>query len=43
MATMSVVLYLIKNHVNFNFDFRDLDNVYFKNYFANKLIRWVVF
>jgi hypothetical protein len=30
-------------YINFNFDFLGLDNVYFKNYFANELIRWVVF
>ena len=29
ITAMSVVLYLIKNHVNFSFDFLDLDNVYF--------------
>jgi hypothetical protein len=29
--------------VYFRFDFPGLDNVYFKNYFANELIRWVVF
>ena len=30
ITSMSVVLYLIKNHVNFSFDFLDLDNVYFQ-------------
>jgi hypothetical protein len=36
-----------KNHVNlqknFSFDFLGLDNVDLINYFANELIRWVVF
>jgi hypothetical protein len=31
-------------YINFSFDFLGLDKVYFKNYFANELIRrWVVF
>jgi hypothetical protein len=31
-------------YVNFSFDFLGLDKVYFKNYFANVVIRrWVVF
>jgi hypothetical protein len=30
-------------YINFSFDFLGLDNVYFLNYFANELIRWVVF
>jgi hypothetical protein len=30
-------------YINLNFDFLGLDNVYFENYFANELIRWVVF
>jgi hypothetical protein len=30
-------------YINFNVDFLGLDNVYFKNYFANELIRWVFF
>ena len=31
-------------YINFSFDFLGLDEVYFKNYFANELIRrWVVF
>ena len=31
-------------YINFSFDFLGLDdNVYFQNYFANELIRWVVF
>ena len=42
-----VVLYVIKImliYINFSFDFLRLDKVYFKNYFANELIRkWVVF
>jgi hypothetical protein len=42
-----MVLYVIKNHVHlhklYSFDFLGLDNVYFLNYFANQLIRWVVF
>jgi hypothetical protein len=29
ITSMSVVLYLIKNHVDFSFGFLDLDNVYF--------------
>jgi hypothetical protein len=29
-------------YINFSFDFLALDNVYFYNYFANELIRWVV-
>ena len=30
-------------HINFNFDFLDLDNVYFENYFANEQIISFVF
>jgi hypothetical protein len=30
-------------YINFSFDFLGLDYVYFKNYFANELIRWVAF
>jgi hypothetical protein len=30
-------------YINFNFDFLDLHNVFFENYFANKLTRSVVF
>jgi C1A family cysteine protease len=30
-------------YMNFSFDFLGLDNVDFENYFAKKLIRWVVF
>jgi hypothetical protein len=31
-------------YINLSFDFLGLDKVYFKNYFANELIRrWVVF
>jgi hypothetical protein len=31
-------------YINFSFDFLGLDKAYFKNYFANELIRrWVVF
>jgi hypothetical protein len=30
-------------YINFSFDFLGLDNVYFKNYFANELFRRVVF
>jgi hypothetical protein len=30
-------------YINFNFDFLDIDNVYSLNYFANELIRWVIF
>jgi hypothetical protein len=29
--------------MNFSYDFLGLDNAYFENYFANELIRWVVF
>jgi hypothetical protein len=29
--------------INFHFHFLGLGNVYFYNYFANELIRWVVF
>jgi hypothetical protein len=31
-------------YINVSFDFLGLDKVYFKNYFANELIRrWVIF
>jgi hypothetical protein len=30
-------------YISFSFDFLGLDKVYFKNYFANVLIRWFVF
>jgi hypothetical protein len=30
-------------HINFNFDFLDLHNVFFENYFANELTRSIVF
>ena len=46
ITTVSVVLYVIKImfiYINFSFDFLGLDNVDYENYFANKLIRWVVF
>jgi hypothetical protein len=29
--------------MNFSFDFLGIDDVYFTNYLANELIRWVVF
>ena len=40
-----MVLYVIKImfiYINLSFDFLGLDNFFF-NYFANVLIRWVVF
>ncbi len=37
MTAVSVVLYVIRFHVNFSFDFLGLDNIDFENYFANKL------
>ena len=43
---MSVVLYVIKImliYITFSFDFLGLDNVDFSNYFANEVIRWLVF
>ncbi len=30
-------------YIHFSFDFLGLDNVDFEIYFANELIRWVVF
>jgi hypothetical protein len=30
-------------YINFNFDFLDLHNVFFENYFANELTRSIVF
>jgi hypothetical protein len=30
-------------YINFNFDFLDLYNVFFENYFANELTRSIVF
>ena len=29
-------------YINFNFDFLDLHNVFFKNYFANELTRSIM-
>jgi hypothetical protein len=36
-------LYLPLIYINFNFDFLDLHNVFFENYFANELTRSIVF
>jgi hypothetical protein len=30
-------------YINYNFDFLDLHNVFFENYFANELTRSIVF
>ena len=30
-------------YMNFNFDFLDLHNVFFENYFANELTRSIIF
>ena len=41
-----VSLYVIEIpliYINFNFDFLDLHNVFFENYFANDLTRSIVF
>jgi hypothetical protein len=43
---MSVSLYVIEISLDlhkFNFDFLDLHNVFFENYFANELTRSIVF
>jgi hypothetical protein len=34
---------LLLIYINFNFDFLDLHNVFFENYFANELTRSIVF